>query len=389
MRMGTSVARIGMDIHRNFSQVTARDAQEQVVWRQVLKHRDRPALRRALEKWPVGTPVVLEGTFGWSWLADELAAAGMKPRLASSRKVATWRELHGLAKCDRTDADLLSLLGFEAGRSWEVWLPPAEVRHHREWLRYRMTLVQAQTSLKNRVHAILHRHGLFPEVKKVFSGAGRRWLQQLLMPDHQGLPSSARDALQGYLQLLDHLRLQIARITRTFHRQLKSEPAACRLCTLPGIKQVLAYTLLAEIGQIERFRSAKHLASYSLLAPRSRETCEAEREGPPKGRHVGHQGRRTLKWAYIEAAHAAIRRSPSLRAWFERYTDGGQRNRNRGYIGVARRLCQMSYAVWKKGVDYQETPPPRPGSRRRGARVARPVKGQPVDAMVTVANVGS
>ena len=60
--------------------------------------------------------MVLEGTFGWSWLTDELAAAALAPRLASSCKAATWRQLHGLVKCDRTDADLLSLLAFEPSR---------------------------------------------------------------------------------------------------------------------------------------------------------------------------------------------------------------------------------------------------------------------------------
>ena len=386
MGIACRVARIGMDIHRNFSRVTARDDQQEIIWRQRLEHRDREVLRRRLERWPAGTPVVLEGTFGWSWLVDELAAAELKPRLASSRKVAAWRELHGFVKCDRTDADLLSLLGFEPSRLWEIWLPPAEVRQRREWLRYRMTLVRTQTSFKNRVHAILHRHGLFPDVSQVFCGTGRRWLQQLIAPGADELPASARDSLRGYLQLLDHLRLQIARMTRAFHRQVDLEPAARRLCTLPGIKQVLAYTLLAEIGRINRFRSAKNLASYSLLAPRANDSGELD-DDSPQGRHVGHQGRRTLKWAYIEAAHSAIYRSPQLRAWFDHYTHGGRTNRNRGYIGVARRLCHLSYVVWKKDVDYEEVPPSRPAGRRRPARNARPVKGQPADAMVAIASV--
>jgi len=384
MGIARSVAGIGMDIHRNFSQVTARDEERRIVWRQRLKHRDRPALRQALARWPAGTPVVLEGSFGWSWLADELTDAGLTPRLASSRKTAAWRNLHGLAKCDRTDADLLSLLGFEPGQLWEVWLPPTDVRQRREWLRCRMTLVQLQTGLKNRVHAILHRHGLFPEVAKLFCGAGRRWLQQLVAPKATDLPDSARDAMLRYLQMLDHLRLQITRMTRTFGRQVQAEPAARRLCTLPGVKQILAYTLLAEIGRIERFRSAKHLVSYSLLAPRANDSGEPN-DGPPHGRHVGHQGRRTLKWAYIEAAHSAMWRSPPLRAWFDDYTRGGQTNRNRGYIGVARRLCQWSYVLWKKDIDYQEEPPSRPGRRRRPASRARSVKGQPADAMAAAA----
>ncbi len=383
--MGTneSVARIGMDIHRNFSKVTARDAQQRIVWRQRLEHRDRDALRHHLARWPTQTPVVLEGSFGWSWLADELTAAGLPPHLASSRKVAQWRDLHGLAKCNRTDADLLSLLGFEPAQLWEVWLPPPAVRQQREWLRYRMTLVRLQTGLKNRVHAILHRHGLFPEVVDVFGARGRRWLQQLGGRRDEALPASARDALKGYLQLLDHLRLQIARVTRTFRRQVQADPTALRLTTLPGVKWILGYTLRAEIGRIERFPSARHLVSYSLLAPRAHDSGDDD-EGPPQGRHVGHAGRRTLKWAYIEAAHGAVYKSPALRAWFDDYTHGGRQNRNRGYIAVARRLCQGSYVVWKKEVAYQEEPPPRPGRRRRPR--TRPVKGQPADAMVPAAN---
>ena len=385
MGMRVKVARIGMDIHRKFSKVTARDPQQRIVWRERIEHRERPALRRRLRRWPAGTPVVLEGSFGWSWLADELVAAGLEPHLASSRKVAQWRDLHGLAKCDRTDADLLSLLGFEPARLWEVWLPPPEVRQQRELLRYRMTLVQLQTGLKNRVHAILHRHGLFPDVVKLFGSTGRRCLQRLAGARDGSLPASARDALKGYLQLLDHLRLQIAQATRTFRSQVQAEPAALRLTTLPGVKWILGYTLLAEIGRIERFASARHLASYSLLAPRANDTGQKDEDRPPHGRHVGHQGRRTLKWAYIEAAHGAVYKSSALRSWFDKYTHGGRQNRNRGYIGVARRLCQRSYVVWKQEVDYQEEVPPRPGSRRPGRERARPVKGQPADAMVAVA----
>jgi transposase len=96
----------------------------------------------------------------------------------SSRKAAVGRDLQGLAKSNRTDADLLSRLGFEPPRLWEVWLPPPAVRQQREWRRYRMALVRTQTGLKNRAHAILHRYGLFPEVVKLFSATGRRWLRQ-------------------------------------------------------------------------------------------------------------------------------------------------------------------------------------------------------------------
>ena len=128
MKTRANVTQIGLDSHRKFSKVTGRDAEGRVVWRQRLEHADRAALRVRLRQWPEGVPVVLEGTFGWGWLSDELSAAGLDPHLASSSKVAAWRKARGMAKSNRTDADLLSELWMQQPRWWEVWLAPPEVR---------------------------------------------------------------------------------------------------------------------------------------------------------------------------------------------------------------------------------------------------------------------
>jgi len=393
MKMNGKITGIGLDSHRTFSSVTARDAQGEIVWRKRLEHADRGPLREELRTWPEGTPVVLEGTFGWGWLSDELSAAGLEPHLASSRKVAAWRDARGLAKSNRTDADLLSELWSQQPRWWEVWLAPREVRSQREWLRYRMTLVRLQTGLKNRIHAILHRHGIVHGESDLFGTAGRRFLNLLVAPKDATLPESARAMLKGYLQLLDQLRRQIANVTREIRGQITRTPAGERLRTIPGIDYILGYTILAEVGRMERFRSAKHLASYSLMAPRAYDSGDDDGEAP-KGRHVGHAGRRTLKWAWIEAAHGAVRTGGRFREIFDRRTHGGTRDRNRGYIAVGHELCRTAYALWKKEIDYTDTPPPRPGrgKRRRGLRRAakgipgrsRPGTGQPEDPMVAV-----
>jgi len=60
---------------------------------------------------------------------------------------------------------------------------PKVVREQREWLRYRMTLVRMQTGLKNRIHAVLHRHGIIHEYADLFGAEGRRFLNQLVAPD--------------------------------------------------------------------------------------------------------------------------------------------------------------------------------------------------------------
>ena len=383
MKTRAKVTQIGLDSHRKFSKVTGRDAEGRVVWRQRLEHADRAALRARLRQWPKGVPVVLEGTFGWGWLSDELLAAGLDPHLASSSKVAAWRKARGIAKSNRTDADLLSELWTQQPRWWEVWLAPPEVRELREWLRYRMGLVKMQTSLKNRMHAVLHRHGIVHEYSDLFGTAGRRFLSLLVAENNVTLPESGRLTLKGHLQLLDQVRRQIAQATWVFRKQVTKTPAGERLRTLPGIAYILAYTILAEVGSIERFTSAKHLAAYSLLVPRAYDTGDEDEEGPPIGRHVGHAGRRTLKWAWIEAAHGAVHKGGRFREIFDRRTNGGKRDRNRGYIAVAHELCRIGYVLWKKEVDYTEDPPARPG-RRSKSRTSRPGTGQPDHPLAAV-----
>jgi len=127
---------IGLDVHRRFSTVTARNAEGNIAGRQRLEPEDRDDLRKPLETWPQGIPVILESSFGWEWVREELEQADLEPLLASSRKVAAWRNARGMARSNRTYADLLSELGRQTDRWWQVWLAPPEVRDRREWMRY-------------------------------------------------------------------------------------------------------------------------------------------------------------------------------------------------------------------------------------------------------------
>jgi len=65
MKTKRKLTQIGMDIHKKFSKVTARDDRGKIVWRQRLGHRDRQALRERREQWPKGVPVIMEASFGW------------------------------------------------------------------------------------------------------------------------------------------------------------------------------------------------------------------------------------------------------------------------------------------------------------------------------------
>jgi transposase len=365
------VTRVGLDVHRNFSLASLQDDRGQVIARQRLEHADRQELRRRIGAWPAGTPVVLEATFGWGWMCDELLEMKMAPHLASSRKSAAFREAQGLAKSNKIDADLMARLYSEKPamkqgveqRWWEVWLAPPSVQDQRELLRHRASLVKTQTALKNRIHATLHRHGILCPYSDLFGKAGLAFLSLLLVDYDPPLREAARQTLASDLKLLDQLRSLIARATHQFRRELRRDESGQRLLSIPGISSVLAYTIVAEIGSIDRFRSGRSLLQYSLLAPQSADSGE-DRPGKPMGRHLGRAGNHTLQWAFIQAAHGAVRKDQYLRSVFNRRTNNGKEDRGRGYITVANHLCRIAYAMWKNQMQYQPVPPPRPGSKQ-------------------------
>ena len=380
-KIDSNVACAGMDVHYKFSNVTFRDAGGKVVSRQRLDHPDRKQLAERLSRWPRGIPVVMEASFGWGWLSDLVEQTGHDVHLSNCYKVEQMRKARGWVKTNKKDADLVSLLVFEQSDWWEVWRAPPEVRNRREQMRFRGDLVGSQTRVKSRIHAIFHRHGIFHEFSDLFGGKGRKFLVELCLYNPANLPAEALLALRGQVKLLDHLRRQLADVALILHKQLLKTPLTTRLKTIPGFGLILAHVLAAEIGKIERFRNHKSLASYSLLAPRADDTGEDDPSHSPKGRHLGLRGNRTLKWAFIEAAHGAVRSGGKWRAIFDRATNGGKKNCNRGYIKVARELVKVVYVVWAKGVDYQVIPPVRPG-RKSNKKKSRSETGQLLHPMV-------
>ena len=360
-----SVAAMGCDVHYKFSSVSMQDGDGKVVRRERLDHPDRAALRQRLAQWPRGVPVVVEASFGWGWLSDEMVAAGLDVQLSDCFKVERMRQTRGGVKTNAKDADLLSVLPWESEPWWKVWRPPAEVRDRRERMRYRADLVGVQTQTKNRISAVFHRHGIFHESSDLFGSRGRAFLAELCRQGrHAGgvLPSGAVAALQGQVRLLDRVRKELATVARELRGDLGDGGLVGRLMSVPGFGRILSHVLQAEIGTIERFGgNHNRLAAYSLLGPRARDTGEMDPTKSPLGRHLGRRGNRTLKWAFIEAAHGAVRHGGRFRVMYDRVTKGGTKDCNRGYIRVARELVKVVMAIWKNGTTYQETPPARPG----------------------------
>jgi transposase len=273
----------------------------------------------------------IESMSGARFVHDQLELAGWDVRIADARRV---KGLAPLAcKTDRIDAWVLAEL---ARRDLlpEVWLPDPAVRAERERARFRLYLVQKRTSLKCRVHALLFQHGVQTPGGELFGAGGRRFLERLRLPEPW------QTSLQTSCALIEVLDEEIAAQERALRRLGADHRYVRLLITCPGIAWVLGYTIAAELGEIDRFRTPAKLVSYTGLCPRVRQSGEVDRRG-----RLSKQGPPYLRWALIEAAHNAIRYDAGYRELSQRTRArlGKQRGGKVAAIVVARKLSE---AIW-------------------------------------------
>jgi transposase len=272
----------------------------------------------------------IESMTGARFVHDQLELQGWQVEIADALKV---KGLAPLAcKTDRIDAWVLAEL---ARRELvpAVWLPDPTVRAERERARFRLHLVRHRSSLKQRVHATLLTHGRPCPVSDLFGVSGRALLERLALPEPWA------GCVEASLRLIDELDGQIASCERDLRRLGAEHRYVPLLLTVPGIGFVLAYTIAAEIGEIERFPSPAKLVGYSGLCPRVYQSGASDRRGP-----LSKQGPRYLRWALVEAATTACRH-PVYRERYERTKRrlGKQRGPKVAQVDLARRLSE---AIW-------------------------------------------
>lgn len=171
-----------------------------------------------------------------------------------------------------------------------------------------------------------------------------------------GLPISEDSlAVQTYrLQIKRYLDLteQRRQLEQWSEQRLGDHPDYRRLRTLPGVGPIVALTILAESGDLRRFRHHRqylHFCGFNLASVQS---------GQSQGRYrLSKRGNARLRYVYWLAATVAIRqRENSFRSKYERYirTDPGNADlRRKAYTAVAAKVARVAHALIKQGIDYR------------------------------------
>jgi transposase len=293
-----------------------------------------------------GTPVAVEASGNWYWILDEIEQAGCRPQLVHPRKA---KLMMGLTnKTDKLDAQGLNHLQ-RNGTLPTVWIPPGPLRDLRELTRTRLVWVAERTRLKNRLSATLAKYGMPPsECSDPYGKRGRAELEHHLA----GLPEQTRWVSRQSLEQLDFVCAQVRQLEQRLGQLVQVTPEMQWLLTLPGVGVILAATIALEIGDVERFPTAMHLASYSGTTPRVHASGGKVHYGP-----LRVDVNRYLKWAFAEAGNSVAvnhARCPD-RHVSQLYGRLRQRKGHHKAIGaVARHLAEAAFHVLRKKEMYQD-----------------------------------
>lgn len=329
--MSNATRWVGIDLHRRRSLVAILDQDGEVTLSKRIPT-GRETFTELLGD-PVSTHVALEATYGWEWLADLLEDAGFDVHLAHplrTRAIAAAR-----VKTDAIDARTLAHL-LRTGMLPEAWIAPPELRELRDLLRHRVVLTQMRTSVKNRVHALLARQGILPQHTDLFGKAGRQYLAEL------ELPEGSRRRLDSLLSLIDDFDREITTTTQEINSRAKLDERVDVLCQIPGVGPYTAMLIIAEVGEITRFPTARHLCAWAGLTPTVRSSDNRARLG-----NISHQGSHILRWALTEAAQRTPKSGGVLRARYERIAK--RRGGRIAKVAVARQILTLCYYGLRDG----------------------------------------
>lgn len=326
----------GIDLHSNNSVVVVLDENDRLVYQKRLAN-DLAAIGAALRSCAGELQdVAVESTYNWYWLVDGLQDAGFTVHLVNTAPIKQYDGLKHVG--DAGDARHLAHL-LRLGILPTGYIYPREMRAVRDLLRKRSQLVRNRTtqilSMQNLLARNLGTNVSGNAIKRFTPEA----IEAMALLDEQKLALKANHALMQcadqQIEVLERVILATARL-REDYQALK---------TVSGIGEVLALTIALETGSIARFARPGNFASYARTVGTWRES-----NGKKKGEGNAKCGNKYLAWAFVEAAHFAVRYDPVIKRFYQKKCV--KRLSVVAIKAVAHKLARACYHVMREGKPF-------------------------------------
>jgi transposase len=326
----------GIDLHSNNNVLVLLDENDRVVFSKRLPNQLDVILAMLRDCQGKVQGIAVESTYNWYWLVDGLQAAGYAVHLVNTAAV---KQYDGLKYSgDFSDARHLAHM-LRLGILPTGYIYPPELRAVRDLLRKRSQLVRQRSTQILGMQNLMARNLGIP----VSGNDIKRWTAQLIgkLP----LFEEQKLALCANLTVMQCLDGQIDALERHILASIALRDDFQALLTVCGIGKILALTIALEVGDIGRFADAGNFASYARTVNSRRES-----NGKKKGEGNAKCGNKHLAWAFVEAAHFAVRHDPTVKRWYQKKCANSLAVV--ATKAVAHKLARACYHVLKDGVAF-------------------------------------
>ena len=326
---------LGIDLHKKSSVWVMMDEKRNVVWHDTFASHPFD-ISAGIAKIPAplaNVKVAIEPVCGWRWVTKQLEEAGLEVHIANPAKVRLIAE--SKQKTDFNDARTLADL-LRAGMLPESYRVADEIYDLRVIVRERYFLISKRTDVKNRIHGLATTQGLhLVSGGNPISKRGKKWAEE-----------SNDETLRELHEVIEELNGHIDMLTKKIEKTAKELPQARLLMTMPGVGTITALTVIAEVGDFSRFKSAKQLASFAGLVPKQRSSGEKVRLGG-----ITHLGSKYLRTAMVETA---MRIRPGYAPELQRYVDDLKLHTSpkRARVALARKMLTIMWLMVKENMEY-------------------------------------
>lgn len=321
---------VGVDLHKAFLQVCAVDPEGARLWEQRFDRTSEGLAAFVARCGPTSAVAVEASTPTWHFV-DTVGGGVEQVTIVDPFK--TKLKAGYAAKTDRLDARRLAD-ALRRGSVVSIYYPPLAVRELRELCRARHALVQVRTALVNRLRAVLLRQGI-ADARRLARRTDDAWVRGF------ALPPRAAASVTTLRAVLTVVRTEAATVEAEVRQVAATDPIAQALQELRGIGPLLAVTIRAEVGTIDRFPDGPHLASYAGLVPRVQASAGRIRYG-----RITKQGSPWLRWALIEAAMHGLKRTDRTGKWGR--TLAVRKGALKARVALARKLCDEIHGQWPR-----------------------------------------
>jgi len=243
----------GIDLHSSNNYLGIIDEEDKRIYKQKLSNDLREVLS-ALEPFKEEIEgVVVESTFNWYWLVDGLMEDGYRAHLANPSAI---KQYEGLKHVDDVHESFFLARLLRLGILPEGYIYPKEERPVRDLLRKRLQLVRHRTSHILSIQNIITRNTGKRiggnDIKKV----DEEWVSDLFKEEHLLL------SINSSVGVIRCLTDKIKRIEKVVKGEVKLRKEFKGLLTVPGVGDILALTIMLEVGDMGRFKEVGNYSSY-------------------------------------------------------------------------------------------------------------------------------